>query len=222
MKLTIFAASGGIGRLALLQAVAAGHDVTAAVRDPAKVASDVVRTVAVDLARPDPDALRRALAGADAVLSGLGAATKADFGVAERGTGAICEAMRATGVRRIVVISAAPIGTVPSPGRPNPPRHDPGDAFVQRNIAYPIVKALLKKRYADLARMEDVLRASSLDWTALRPPRLNDKELTGRYRTEVGRNVRGGGIISRADVAHCMLEILDDPATYGQTVGLSD
>ncbi|MCT9087508.1 NAD(P)H-binding protein [Streptomyces sp. ASQP_92] len=222
MKLTIFAASGGIGRLAVHQAVAAGHEVTAAVRDPAKVASDKVRTVAVDLSRPDQDALREALAGADAVLSGLGAATKADFGVAERGTRAICEAMRATGVRRIVVISAAPIGTVPSPGRPNPPRHDPGDAFMQRSVAYPIVKAILKKRYADLARMEDVLRASTLDWTALRPPRLNDKALTGRYRTEVGRNVRGGGIISRADVAHCMLEVLDDPSTFRQTVGLSD
>jgi len=40
---------------------------------------------------------------------------------------AIATAMKATGVRRIVVVSAAPIGTVPSPARPNPPRHDPGD-----------------------------------------------------------------------------------------------
>jgi len=37
MKLTIFAATGGIGRLALEQAVTAGHDVTAVVRNPKKL-----------------------------------------------------------------------------------------------------------------------------------------------------------------------------------------
>lgn len=34
MKLTIFAATGGIGGHALEQALAAGHDVTAVVRNP--------------------------------------------------------------------------------------------------------------------------------------------------------------------------------------------
>ena len=34
MKLTIFAATGGIGRQILEQAVDAGHDVTAVVRNP--------------------------------------------------------------------------------------------------------------------------------------------------------------------------------------------
>ena len=37
MKLTIVAATGGIGRQILQQAVAAGHDVTAVVRNPAKI-----------------------------------------------------------------------------------------------------------------------------------------------------------------------------------------
>jgi uncharacterized protein YbjT (DUF2867 family) len=34
VKLTIFAATGGIGRQGLEQAVAVGHDVTAVVRNP--------------------------------------------------------------------------------------------------------------------------------------------------------------------------------------------
>jgi uncharacterized protein YbjT (DUF2867 family) len=41
MKLTIFAATGGIGRQALEQAVAAGHDVTAVVRNPKKLSGEV-------------------------------------------------------------------------------------------------------------------------------------------------------------------------------------
>ena len=78
-------------------------------------------------------------------------------GVAWTGTKAITEAMRASGVRRIVVVSAAPIGTVPSPSRPHPPKHDPGDGFFMRHLADPIVKAALREHYADLARMEEVL-----------------------------------------------------------------
>ena len=37
MQLAIFAATGGTGRRLLYQAEAAGHDVTAVVRDPAKL-----------------------------------------------------------------------------------------------------------------------------------------------------------------------------------------
>jgi putative NADH-flavin reductase len=221
MNLTIFAATGGIGRQALERAVAEGHHVTAVVRSPHKVTVDV-RVVTADLSAPDPAALESAVAGADAVLSGLGARTSADTGVATRGTLAIVEAMRATDVRRIVVVSAAPIGTVPSPARPHPPKHDEGDGFVMRHALTPMIKAILRKHYADLAEMEDVLRASGLDWTAVRPPRLTDKPATASYRTALGRNIRGGITISRADVAHFMLAALDRPETVHQAVGIAN
>ena len=54
MKLTIFAASGGIGRQLLDQALAAGHDVTAVVHNPDRLPGGRFRTVAADLAAPDP------------------------------------------------------------------------------------------------------------------------------------------------------------------------
>src|SRR3989475_8964930 len=126
MKLTIFAATGGIGRQVLEQAVAAGDDVTAVVRNP-KNLSAKVRVVTADLAAADPAALASAVAGADAVISALGPRSSAEAGVAWQGTRAIVQAMKAKNVRRIVVVSAAPIGTVPSPTRPQPPKHDPGD-----------------------------------------------------------------------------------------------
>jgi putative NADH-flavin reductase len=120
MKLTIVAATGGIGRQLLEQALAAGHEVTAVVRNPNKLSREV-RTVTADLTAADPAALQSAVAGADAVLSGLGPRSNAEAGITWRGTRAIVAAMQATGVRRIVAVSAAPIGTVPSPGRPKPP-----------------------------------------------------------------------------------------------------
>src|SRR5208337_611975 len=115
--------------------------------------------------------------------------------------------MQASGVRRIVVVSAAPIGTVPSPSRPHPPRHDPGDGFFMRHLANPIVK--------------EVLRDSGLDWTVLRPPRLTDKPVTGAYRTAYDQNIRRGLFASRADVAQYMLRALDKPETFRRTVGIA-
>ena len=226
MKLTIIAATGGVGLQLLRQALDAGHNVTAVARNPAKLPQDqqaatAARMVAADLAVPDPRILESAVAGADAVLSALGPHTNRDAGIAAPGTAAIISAMRAAGVRRIVAISASPVATTPSPGRPAPPRHDPGDGFVMRHIGERIAKTLFGKIYPDLAQMEDELRESSLDWTVLRPPKLSDKPLTGTYRTAVGHNLRGGWSIPRADVAHYMLAVLGQPETIGQVIGIA-
>jgi putative NADH-flavin reductase len=221
MKLTIFAATGGIGRQALDQALAAGHHVTAVVRNPKGLPGDV-RIVTADLAAPDPAALESAVAGADAVLSGLGPRSNAEAGIASHGTRAIVQAMQATGVRRIVVVSAAPISTVPSPGRPKPPRHDPGDGFFMRHLFSHVARIAFRKHYADLALMEDILRDSGLDWTVVRPPRLTDKPLTGSYRTAYGQNLRGGFLVSRADVAQLMLRVLEQPQTIKQAIGIAN
>ena len=223
MKLTIFAATGGIGRQVVEPAGAAGHDVTVVVRNPARLAglASEVRVVTADLAAADPVALEAAVGGADAVLSGLGPRSRAESGVAARGTRAIVQAMQATGVRRLVVVSAAPLGTVASPGRPKPPKFDPGDGFFMRHLFSRVARAAFGYNYADLAVMEDVLRDSGLDWTAVRPPRLTDRPLTGIYRTALGQNVRGGWSVPRADVAHLMLGVLDQPETVKQTVGVA-
>ena len=59
--------------------------------------------------------------------------------------------MQASGDRRIVVVSAAPIGTVPSPERPSAQARS-GDGFFMRHLANPMVKAALRDHYADLPR----------------------------------------------------------------------
>jgi uncharacterized protein YbjT (DUF2867 family) len=226
VKLTIIAPTGGVGRQLLAQALDAGHDVTAVARNPAKLPPGVLATmnariVTSDLAAPDPQVLETAIAGADAVLSALGPHNNSDAGIAAPGTRAIITAMRAAGVRRIVAISASPVSTTPSPGRPDPPRHDPGDGFFMRHLGVRIAKTLFGNVYDDLARMEDIMRESDLDWTILRPPQLTGKPLTGRYRTAYGRNLRRGRSVSRADVAHFMLAGLGQPETIGQVIGIA-
>ncbi len=204
MKVAIIAATGGIGLQLLEQAISAGHDVTAVARNPQNLSPAPWLPTSPPLTRPrstprspvPTQCCRRSARG-------------------PRPTPA------SPGVRRIIVVSAAPIGTVPSPGRPHPPRHDPGDAFIVRYLADPIVKRALREHYADLARMEDVLRDSDLDWTAVRPPRLTSKPVTGRYRTALGQNIRRGLFVSRADVAHYMLSILDQAETFRRTVGIA-
>jgi putative NADH-flavin reductase len=90
-----------------------------------------------------------------------------------------------------------------------------------RYVLGPLTRVFLRKVYADLALMEDVLRDSNLDWTIFRPPRLTNGPLTGKYRTALGQNLRGGFLISRADVAHSMLASLNHAATINQTVGIA-
>lgn len=91
-----------------------------------------------------------------------------------------------------------------------------------RNLLSPLTKVAFREPYADLALMEDVLRDSGLDWTVLRPPRLTDKPLTGTYRTAYGQNLRRGLLVSRADVAHLMLRVLEQPETIRQAIGIAN
>ncbi|MDX5576417.1 NAD(P)-binding oxidoreductase, partial [Streptomyces sp. ID01-9D] len=141
--------------------------------------------------------------------SGLGSRGRKANGVAERLTGRIVSAMEAEGVRRLLVVSAAPVGPEPA--------DDPlVDRLMRRAIG-----AVLAELYADLARMEAALARSATDWTSVRPPKLTDGARTGVYRKVVGGTPRSGRSISRADVAHAMLALIDDPAAVKQGVGVA-
>ncbi|MFC3979144.1 NAD(P)-dependent oxidoreductase [Streptosporangium jomthongense] len=211
MKLTVFGATGGTGRHVVEQALAAGHHVTAVVRDPARLTStghprlepvvaDVMDTAA-------PEAVVAAVTGGDAVISALGPRPGGGGSVCADGARAIIAAMRAAGTRRLVVVTAS--GHIV----------DSGDGPVSRLLVKPMLQRLLREGFADFVRTDDAVRASGLDWTIMRPPRLTD----GRrkpYRTAVDVNVRGGILISRADLADAILATLAVPETVGHTVSL--
>jgi uncharacterized protein YbjT (DUF2867 family) len=117
--------------------------------------------------------------------------------------------MEAEGVRRLLVVSAAPVGPDPE-----------GAALVDRAMRG-LISGILKDVYADLKEMEDELARSTTDWTVVRPPRLQNKPVTGSYRTVVGGFPLKGRLIARADVAHAMLAMIDDPRTVKQGVGVA-
>ncbi|MFC9246706.1 NAD(P)-dependent oxidoreductase [Streptomyces sp. NPDC057136] len=210
MRLTVFGATGAIGRQLVRQASEAGHEVTAVVRDPARLpeglsAADLHAVVRLD----DAEAVRGAVAGRDAVLSGLGSRGRKADGVAERLTGQVLRAMEAEGVRRLLVVSAAPVGP------------EAADEPLLDRAMRKAIGAVLKEVYADLTLMEAALARSATDWTSVRPPKLTEGPRTGTYRTVVGGTPRSGRSISRADVAHAMLALIDDPAAVKQGVGVA-
>ncbi|WP_353944165.1 SDR family oxidoreductase [Streptomyces sp. HUAS MG91] len=209
MKLTVFGATGGIGQEIVRQALAAGHEVTAVVRDPARltVTGERLEVVRADLS--DPESLRPAVAGRDAVLSGLGARRRADAGIATTLTRSVLRAMETAGTRRLLVVSAAPVGPTPE------------DSPLVDRLGEKLIGALLKNIYVDLTAMEAELASSATDWTSVRPPRLQNKPVTGVYRTVVGGFPRAGRFAGRADVAHAMLAMVNDPATVKQGVGVA-
>src|SRR6266498_4777238 len=173
MKVTVFGATGRIGEQVVRQALDAGHKVTAVVRDPARFdVSDPALKVATVPGLTDPEVLRPALEGSDAAISGVGPRGRKDGPVASSATRGILRAMEASGVRRFVAVSAVPVGPVPE-----------GESFVNRRLLLRFISAFARDVYADLAAMEDEIRRSTTQWTIVRPPRLVNKPLTGKYRT---------------------------------------
>ncbi|MFF3317288.1 NAD(P)-dependent oxidoreductase [Streptomyces sp. NPDC003035] len=209
MKLTVFGATGGIGQEIVRQGLAAGHQVTAVVRDPARFTVEGERLEVRQADLTAPETLRGAVAGRDAVLSGLGARSRADAGIAARLTRSVLAAMEAEHVRRLLVVSAAPLGPVPD-----------GHTVLDKTMLA-IINSVLKDVYDDLRVMEGDLAASATDWTSVRPPKLTNKPVTGRYRSVVGGSPPRGRSLARADVAHAMLAMIDDPATVKQGVGVA-
>jgi uncharacterized protein YbjT (DUF2867 family) len=211
MKLTVFGATGGIGGQVVRQALDAGQKVTAVVRDATRFD---LRHPALEVATvpglTDPELLCPVLDGSDVAISGVGPRGRKDGPVASTATRGILRAMELSGVRRFVAVSAVPVGPVP-----------PDESFLNRRLLLPFISTLLRDVYADLAEMEQEIGRSTTEWTVVRPPKLVDKPLTGKYRTAVGANVPRGYSISRADTAHAMLAVLTDPTTVKQAVGVS-
>lgn len=205
MELTVFGATGGTGRHVVEQALDAGHVVRAVVRDPSRlVDSSRLDVVVADVM--DPVALVDAVRDCDAVVSVIGSrAGRAPTTVCADSARSIVEAMRQAGSKRLIVVS----GTGPF--------HE-GDGPGMRYVLKPLARRFLGRVFADMVAMEAVVRASGLDWTIVRPPRLTEKPLTGHYRTQLDADLPRNLNVSRADLAHLILDVCTDAEANGATI----
>ncbi|UOQ55635.1 NAD(P)-dependent oxidoreductase [Hymenobacter cellulosivorans] len=208
MKLLIFGATGGTGRQLVLQALEAGHSVTAFVRTPAKLALSHprLRTLQGDVL--DYAAVLAALPGHEAVLSALGAPATHQAAVRSVGTRHILQAMEATGVQRFICLTTLGMGE--------------SRAALPFSYKYFIVPLFLRRAFADSEVQETYIRQSAVAWTIARPATLTNGSRTGAYRHGFSPTTSGLKIkISRADVADFMLGQLHDTRYLRQAASLS-
>jgi putative NADH-flavin reductase len=197
MNLLVFGASGQTGQEVVREALARGHSVTAFVRDPAKLGEvkGKVRVIRGDVA--DAATVAQAMPQHDAVVSTLGVGTPLQHDPdVIAGIGHILTSMQDAGVRRLVYQSF--IGVRESRA---------AVGFVLRFIA-PLP---LRHEIADHETKEALIRASTLDWTIVRPPKLT---LGPRSTYRVGEDITTFApvpTLTRSNVAHFILGELEQP-----------
>ena len=196
MNLAIFGASGATGKLLTERCLAAGHIVSALVRNPDAFAfRDKVRIIQGSAF--DPAAISQTLKNSDAVLSALGA--KSPFkkeDVLQRAIPPILKSMSRQGIKRIIALGSA--GALTSSLDRQPAI---GRWFAQKVI----YKHLLKYPVLEQISQFDDLSHSNLDWTMLLPPVLTNLPGRGRYRVAADALPLLGVMISRTDVADFMM-----------------
>jgi putative NADH-flavin reductase len=193
INVVVLGAAGRTGRLIVAEALRNGHQVTAALRTPASMpAASGLRVERADVR--DADSLRAVITGHDAVVCAIGAPGRKADNLYSDGARATVAAMQTCGVKRLLAITSVGV------------RHDdPHHAWWYRSLIRPIGANL----YADMARMEHIVRDSDLDWTFVRPTYLQDRESAGSYRATDNSTPKGGWRITHTDVARFIVEELD-------------
>jgi putative NADH-flavin reductase len=206
MKIALFGANGGTGRVLAAQALDAGHELTAVTRHPETfgLVHERLRVVAGDAM--DAASVSSAIAGHDAVLSTLGVPFgKEPITIYSVGTGNIVAGMTEHGVRRFACVSSSAVD----------PHDDPAEGWVFNHVLQPyVVNGIGKTTYDDMRRMEALVAASELDWTIVRPSGLFGAPAISDYRASATEHL-SGRYTSRADLADFLLRL----ATGSEFIG---
>ena len=211
MKVIVFGATGGIGRLLVAGALELGHAVTAYVRPGRSLEPrDGLRIVEGDVF--DPQSVGDAIDGHRAVFCALGSRTLKNEPVLSRAIPLIINGMHFHMVDRIITVGAA--GAL-----------YPASKYQPRIVGalFGVLRAtLLRHPMADQRAQERFLAASDLDYTVVRPPRLTGDPATRTYRVLPDALPSSSRRISRADVADFMLQQLTDPRFHRRGVYLAE
>jgi putative NADH-flavin reductase len=210
MRITIFGATGGTGKQLVEQALAAGYQVVAYVRNPSKLNTrhENLTIAKGDLA--DQAMIERAISGADAVISVLGPRGDSKNKPITRGMQNIIEAMKKQGVRRLIISSTL------SAKDPNDLPDFKAKALVN------LVKLTMHAAYEEIVSVAETVRKSDLDWTIVRLTTLNNNPKPGKVRVGYLGKGEVGLRISRADLAEFMLKQVQDTKYLRQAPVISN
>jgi putative NADH-flavin reductase len=200
-RIALIGASGNVGTRILQELVSRNHEVTAIVRDPAKVPAKAGATaVRGDVA--EPAALAALLAGHDAVISSVR--------FKDSDPAALIGAVRASGVKRYLVVGGA-ASLLVAPG--------------QRLLDQPnFPEAYKPEATAGTAFLEALRGADDLEWTFLSPSAaFVPGERTGKFRLGTDELLVSdhGSTVSFEDYAVALVDEIERPAHVRQrfTVG---
>lgn len=212
MKVIVFGATGGTGNLVVQQLLEEEHAVTVVVRDEGRLDIEHPNLTVTQGDVLDPSSFENELQGKAIVISALGVNHRKPTTVYSEGMENILSAMNKHGVKRVLCLSS---GTIALP---------PDTPLLARLFLSLTIKRIYRNLYADMARMEEIVGRSSLDWTIIRPPRLTDGAKTLDYRVTINepmKNAKGIKGVSRADLADCIVKQMDNPASYQGVIDLS-
>jgi uncharacterized protein YbjT (DUF2867 family) len=111
------------------------------------------------------------------------------------------EAMTATGVGRLAIVSAAVL-------------------FPEKGLFFAFFRWLLRYHARDLSAMEHIVRASNLAWTIARPPRLTQSH-DASFVAVRDALPAGSRVMSFRSVAAFMLDSIEGRAHVAEVVGLA-
>ncbi|MGA7778269.1 MAG: NAD(P)H-binding protein [Paraburkholderia sp.] len=198
LKIALFGATGMIGSRIATEAARRGHQVTALVRDPARVPGGDVNLRAAQADVLDAASIAATTRGHDVVASAY-APPSDDVGVLTKATRALVEGVRAAGLKRLVVIGGAGSLEV-APGKQLVDAEGFPDAYK--------AVALAHRDAFDYYRT-----VSDLDWTVFAPAALiAPGERTGTFRTGADTLIAdadGNSRISAEDFAIAFVDELE-------------
>jgi uncharacterized protein YbjT (DUF2867 family) len=209
MKVLILGASRGTGAEAVRTALEHGHNVTAFARSPQRLLLEHPKLTKMQGDFHERESVNTAVRGHDAVIVTASSTNLRGFKenptYFSQGTGYAIEAMKALGVRRLVVLSA--FGTGESRRLAN---------FLLDKL---VISLILKAPYQDHERQEKLVRESGLDWVIARPGRLTNGPARKRYVKKTALEPVPGSI-SRADVADFLVTAIEVDTWLGEAVQL--
>lgn len=190
MTITVFGASGAIGRLLIKQALDKGLNVRAFVRNPSKFDLTHQNLVVIQGELRDFDKIRQAVSGVDAVISTLGPPLKRtykDFSILE-GHKNIVKSMEHENIKRFITIATPSVKST-----------EDKPALITKMPSI-MARLFFPSAYKEIVQVGLVVQASQLDWTIVRFIAPNNKIQSGKIKVSYGDTKLGFGI-SRADIA---------------------